>query len=93
VWSGNPSQGCSCLARIPRDVVTSAWRSELERGAVRADSFFRFNWGGGAWITYGRKDGRVGGIYCPSHSAARDERSRVADSCHDETACELAVSG
>jgi hypothetical protein len=59
---------------------------------VRADRFFHFTWQGGVWLTYGLKDGRVRGIYCPSHSAERDARSLVADSRVGEPTCELALT-
>jgi hypothetical protein len=80
VWTGFRSGGCACDSRIPTDVVTAAWRSQLEQDRVPMDRFFRFNWQDGLWLAYGLKDGRVRGVYCPSHSAQREERSLVADS-------------
>jgi hypothetical protein len=89
VWTGYPSNGCSCHSRVPRDVVTSAWHEELQR-TTRADRFFHFIWHGGVWLAYGLKDGRVRGVCCPSHSAERSARSHAADSHMGEHSYELA---
>ncbi len=79
VWTGYPSNGCSCHSRVPKDVVTSAWREELECGSSRADRFFHFIWHGGVWLAYGLKDGRVRGVCCPSHSAERAANAQAAE--------------
>ena len=88
VWTGFRSAGRSCDSRIPADVVTSAWRSQLEQDGVPIDRFFRFTWRDGVWLAYGLKDGDVRGVYCPAHSAQRDEHSFVADSRASERAAE-----
>lgn len=84
VFTGDPANGCSCKSSIPEDVVTAAWRCELERSGVRADQFFRFTWQNDVWLAYGLMDGRVRGVHCPPHRAERDERAFVADSRVDE---------
>ena len=91
VWTGFRSGGCSCDSRIPNNVVTAAWRSQLEQDGMSMDRFFRFTWQDGVWLAYGLKDGRVRGVYCPSHSAQREERSFVAESSVSERSSELAL--
>lgn len=73
VSSGYLSGGCSCPRTIPAAVVIAAWARELEKGS--GERFFHFAWGGGEWLAYGLPDGLVRGVYCPDHSAERDERS------------------
>jgi len=73
VSSGYLSDGCSCRLSIPSSVVTAAWRVERERGAVCGDRLFHFAWRGEVWLAYGLRDGRVRGVYCPTHRAERDE--------------------
>jgi hypothetical protein len=80
VWTGYRSNVCPCAARVPADVVTAAWSSELERTGVYEDRFFHFGWQDGVWLAYGLKEGGVRGVYCPSHGAEREEHSFVADS-------------
>ena len=72
--------------------MSAAWRRELDRRRVRADRFFHFAWQDGVWLAYGLKDGRVRGVYCPAHSAERDERSLVADPRAEEPPRELALT-
>jgi hypothetical protein len=90
VWTGYPSNGCSCHSRVPKDVVMAAWQEELARGTTHADRFFHFIWHGGVWLAYGLKNGRVRGVCCPSHSAERAAHSHAADSPAGERSCELA---
>src|ERR1017187_2283401 len=73
VWS-DTTGGCSCHSRIPQAVVENAWRLELDAGE-RKDRFFHFIWRDGVWLAFGLKDGRVRGVYCPSHNSERAERS------------------
>ena len=73
VSSGYLSGGCSCPSTIPAVVVIAAWARELEKAS--GERFFHFAWGGGEWLAYGLPDGLVRGVYCPDHSAERDERS------------------
>jgi hypothetical protein len=54
-------------------VVTAAWRGELEHGRLEG-GFFHFAWLGGVWLAYGLPDGRIRGVYCPSHRSEREER-------------------
>ncbi|MGD1058739.1 MAG: hypothetical protein ABR992_15140, partial [Solirubrobacteraceae bacterium] len=75
VSSGYLSDGCSCQATIPSTVVTTAWAREQELLGSHEDRFFRFAWRGGVWFAFGVGDGSVRGVYCPTHSAARAERS------------------
>jgi hypothetical protein len=79
VWTGYLQGAVSCRSCVPERVVLAAWRRELQRGAPK-DRFFRFTWQDSVWLAYGVKDGRVRGVYCPSHSADRDERSGCVDS-------------
>ena len=73
VSSGYLSGGCSCPRTIPAAAVIAAWARELEKAS--GERFFHFAWGGGEWLAYGLPDGLVRGVYCPDHSAERDERS------------------
>jgi hypothetical protein len=73
VASGYLAEDCSCDHTIPAGVVIAAWARELEREG--GERFFHFAWHDGVWLGYGLEDGLVRGLYCPSHSAARDERS------------------
>jgi hypothetical protein len=73
VSSGYLSGGCSCPRTIPAAAVVAAWARELEK--VPGERFFHFSWGGDEWLAYGLPDGLVRGVYCPDHSAERDERS------------------
>lgn len=75
VSSGYLADGCSCEATIPSRVVTAAWARELELLGSHEDRFFRFAWRGAVWFAFGVGDGSVRGVYCPTHSAARAERS------------------
>jgi hypothetical protein len=76
--SGYLSDGCPCRSSIPADLVKAAWLQELERGAVPGEGFFRLRWRGRRWLGYGLSDGSVRGVYCPAHSAERDERAFAA---------------
>ena len=73
VWSSHPSYDRCCRSRVPAGVVAAAWREELERGRLH-EGFFHFAWRGGVWLAYGLPDGRVRGVYCPSHRAEREQR-------------------
>jgi len=76
VSSGYLEEGCSCNATVPWSVASAAWANELASNAEPAeDRFFRFVWRGGVWLAYGLRDGNVRGVYCPTHSARRAERS------------------
>jgi hypothetical protein len=80
VSSGYLDGGCSCPASVPADVALAAWHGELTRGEERDDRFFRFTWRGEVWRGYGLSDGRIRGVYCPSHNAERDRRALAAGS-------------
>ena len=92
VSSGYLSGGCSCRSSIPASVISAAWAIELARGGARGDRFFRIAWRGGVWLAYGLRDGGVRGVYCPSHSAARDERSFLNEAGEGACEQELALS-
>jgi hypothetical protein len=92
VSSGYLSGGCSCRSSIPAGVVSTAWGIELARGGARGDRFFRIAWRGGVWLAYGLRDGGVRGVYCPSHSAERDERSFLNEAREGASERELALS-
>lgn len=91
VWTGYRSNGCPCAARIPASVVMAAWSGELERSGAYEDRFFHFEWQDGVWLAYGLKEGGVRGVYCPSHSAEREEHSFVADSRSSEQSSQQAL--
>jgi len=78
VSSGYLEHGCSCRASVPVAVATAAWRRELARSEDRGSHFFHFAWRDEVWLAYGLADGRLRGVYCPSHSAERDRRAFAA---------------
>jgi hypothetical protein len=90
VASGYLSDGCSCRATIPAAAVVAAWARELEREA--GERFFHFYWRDGMWLGYGLEDGLVRGVYCPTHSAARDERSFSYSSREGTASPQVAVT-
>jgi hypothetical protein len=69
---------CSCHAQISRAVVERSWRRELEASGDHEGRFFHLIHDGGVWQAYGLGDGRVRGVYCPSHNSQRAARSRAA---------------
>jgi hypothetical protein len=73
-------------------VVTAAWGVEHERGGAHGDRFFHFAWRGDVWLAYGLRDGRVRGVYCPSHSSERDERSFLQESRDSAPKQQLALT-
>jgi hypothetical protein len=89
VSSGYLTGGCSCPRTIPVGAVIAAWRRELEKAP--GERFFHFAWGGGEWLAYGLEDGLVRGVYCPDHSAERDERSFSYGSRANASSGEFAV--
>ena len=89
VFSGYLAGGCSCPRTIPAGAVIAAWARELEKAP--GERFFHFAWGGGEWLAYGLEDGLVRGVYCPDHSAERDERSFSYGSRSKASSGELAV--
>lgn len=92
VSNGYLSGGCSCRSSIPASVISAAWDIELARGDAGGDRFFRIAWRGGVWLAYGLQDGGVRGVYCPSHSAERDERSFLNEAREGTSKQELALS-
>lgn len=73
VWSGFPNYDRSCRSRIPASVVVRAWQREMQLKGVE-EGFFYFSWRSGVWLAYGLSDGRVRGVYCPTHCSERDSR-------------------
>jgi hypothetical protein len=78
VSNGYLDSGCSCTQSVPEAAAGAAWRRELARGSGHGDRFFRFAWMGEVWLGFGLGDGSVRGVYCPAHSARRDERASAA---------------
>jgi hypothetical protein len=74
VSSGYLSDGCSCAACIPAEVVQDAWACER---AGAEDRLFEFACRGETWLAYGQADGSVRGVYCPEHRAEREERAAL----------------
>ena len=91
VWSG-AGDGCSCKARIEREVVMRAWRRELDASGDPEARFFHFIADGGVWMAYGMSDGQVRGVYCPSHNSQRAERSRAAHCRAGDVVIELPLA-
>ncbi len=91
VSSGYLEHGCSCSASVPFAVASAALRRELAYNEKRGDRFFRFAWRDEVWLAYGLGDGRLRGVYCPSHSAERDRRAFAAGLLVDESPRALAV--
>jgi hypothetical protein len=73
VWSGYPRYERDCRSRIPASLVTKAWQRERHLKGVD-EGFFYFSWRHGVWLGYGLPDGRVRGVYCPTHCSERDAR-------------------
>jgi hypothetical protein len=92
VSSGYLADGCSCPATIPMAVATAAWQAELERSGKPRDRFFRFDWWDGVWLAYGLTDGRIRGVYCPEHSAEREQRLAGCDLLADPPVASLQLS-
>jgi len=80
VSSGYLAGGCSCRSIIPAGVVLAAWARELKLSP--AERFFRFAWHGEEWLAFGLADGRIRGVYCPTHRAERDARSAGCEARH-----------
>jgi hypothetical protein len=73
LWSGYPNYDRTCRSRIPVSVVVKAWRRDAHlKGTV--EGFFNFSWRSGVWLAYGLPDGKVRGVYCPTHCSERDAR-------------------
>jgi hypothetical protein len=72
VWTSHPTHDRSCRSRVPIRVVAQAWKRELARGRAQ-EGFFHFAWKGEVWLAYGLPDGGTRGVYCPAHTAQRDE--------------------
>lgn len=70
VWSNHPDHTQDCRACIPSEVVERAWRREVREYGT-PEGFFYFSWNEGVWLAYGFRDGRVRGVYCPTHCAER----------------------
>jgi len=87
VWTSHPNHDRHCRTGIPAEVVTEVWRRELCERRV-PEGFFRFLWDGGEWLGYGLPNGKVRGVYCPRHCAARDARTTRAQRLAEERARE-----
>lgn len=92
VSSGYLGDGCSCSQTIPAGVVTDAWAAQ-QRAGVRGDRFFHFTWRGELWLAFGRRNGRIRGVYCPTHSAERDARTPLVDSGGAAARTAVAMTG
>ena len=74
VASGPLRDGDSCACTVPSGVVLRAWASVQHTGGS-GPRFFRFWWEGELWLSFGLEDGDVRGVYCPEHTAERDDRA------------------
>jgi hypothetical protein len=92
VSSGYLSGGCSCRATIPTGVVTDAWAHQ-QRAGMRGDQFFHFTWRAEVWLAFGLSDGRIRGVYCPEHSAERDQRSLDERTGEEGARATIALTG
>jgi hypothetical protein len=88
VSSGHAQQDCSCVRCIPRAVVLAAWQSAA---ALAGEGFFEVEWRGGRWLSYGRSDGTVAGVYCPTHTLARAARRSGAGQAQEPSRLRLAA--
>jgi hypothetical protein len=78
VWSGYPHYDRDCRSRIPASVVIRAWQREMQLKDT-VEGFFYFSWRNGVWLAFGLRDGRVRGVYCPTHCSERDSREVQED--------------
>jgi hypothetical protein len=92
VSSGYLADGCSCRETIPTGVVTDAWAAQ-QRAGVQGDRFFHFTWRGEVWLAFGRRTGRIRGVYCPAHSAERDRRAPIKDPSREDARTDIAMTG
>jgi hypothetical protein len=92
VSSGYLADGHSCCETIPTGVVTDAWAAQ-QRAGVRGDRFFHFTWRGEVWLAFGRRNGRIRGVYCPTHSTERDLRAPVVESSGEAARATMAMTG
>lgn len=70
---------CSCEAQIPSQVVLATWLRAREAAAGLSEGFFAIDWQGATWLSYGRGDGSVAGVYCPTHTRQRATRVALAE--------------
>jgi hypothetical protein len=85
VWSGYPDYDRDCRSRIPASVVVKAWQREMHLKET-LEGFFYFTWRSGVWLAFGSRDGRVRGVYCPTHCSERDTREvQVQDRRGDQS--------
>jgi hypothetical protein len=82
VWSGYPRLERDCRSRIPASAVIKAWQRESHLKDM-TEGFFQFSWRNGVWLAYGMPDGRVGGVYCPTHCSERAARGSAAEGEQD----------
>jgi len=92
VSSGYLAEGRSCCETIPAGVVTDAWAAQ-QRAGVRGDRFFHFRWRGDVWLAFGRRNGRIRGVYCPTHSTERDLRAPVVESSGEAARETIVMTG
>jgi len=92
VSSGYLSHGYSCRATIPTGVVTDAWARE-QRAGVPGDQFFHFTWRAEVWLAFGLSDGRIRGVYCPEHSAEREQHALDCQPGEEGALASIALTG
>jgi hypothetical protein len=92
VSSGYMADGCSCRATIPAGAATDAWARE-KRSGVHGDRFFHFTWRGEVWAAYGLKNGVVRGVYCPEHTAEREQRTLADGTGQEGSGANVALTG
>jgi hypothetical protein len=92
VSSGYLNGDCSCRATIPTGVVSDAWAAQ-QRAGMRGDRFFHFTWRGEVWLAYGRSNGRIRGVYCPTHRAERDLHTPIIDAIGEAAPTSVALTG
>jgi hypothetical protein len=83
VWSGYPHYNRDCRSRIPASVVIKAWHREIQLEGT-LEGFFYFTWRHGRWLAYGMRDGKVRGVYCPTHCVDRDLRGTPGEDAEGE---------
>jgi hypothetical protein len=91
VSSGYLAEECSCPVSIPASVVEAAWAHERAASSSQESRFFHFPWRDEVWLGFGVADGRVRGVYCPTHRAERDARAAGCESHQPSPPARVAI--